>query len=73
MSEIKLNIDAEPVQEEKYKNWEIDDAVRTLLRAEEIKQDKELMALVAPKLKQTADAAANAAKILYGKGENDEG
>jgi hypothetical protein len=31
------------------------------------------MALVAPKLKQKADAAINAAKVLYGKGEENEG
>lgn len=72
--EIKLNIEAEGVGDEpKFKDWEIDDAARTIMRAEEIKQDKELMALVAPKLKQKADAAINAAKVLYGKGEENEG
>jgi len=72
--EIKLNIEAEGVGEEpKFKDWEIDDAARTIMRAEEIKQDKELMALVAPKLKQKVDAAVNAAKVLYGKGEENEG
>ena len=44
-SEIKLNIDAETVKEEKYKDWEIEDAARTIMRAEEIKQDEELMKL----------------------------
>ena len=40
--EIKLNIEAEGVGEEpKFKDWEIDDAARTIMRAEEIKQDKE--------------------------------
>ena len=72
--EIKLNIEAEGAEQEpKYKDWEIDDAARTIMRAEEIKQDKELMALVAPKLKQKADATINAAKVLYGKGEENEG
>ena len=72
--EIKLNIEAEGAEQEpKYKDWEIDDAARTIMRAEEIKQDKELMALVAPKLKQKVDAAINAAKVLYGKGEENEG
>ena len=72
--EIKLNIEAEGVGDEpKFKDWEIDDAARTIMRAEEIKQDKELMALVAPKLNQKADAAINAAKVLYGKGEENEG
>ena len=79
-SEIKLNIDAETVKEEKYKDWEIEDAARTIMRAEEIKQDEELMKLVAPKIKKQAQAAVNAfnaAKVLYGenenKGENNEG
>ncbi len=72
--EIKLNIEAEGAEQEpKYKDWEIDDAARTIMRAEEIKQDKELMALVTPKLKQKVDAAINAAKVLYGKGEENEG
>jgi len=73
--EIKLNIEAEGMQpEEKYKEWEIEDAARTLMRAEEIKGDAELMKLVAPKLQKTAKAAVNAAKVLYGKeGENNEG
>ena len=73
--EVKLNIEAEGVGEEpKFKDWEIDDAARTIMRAEEIKQDKELMALVAPKLKQKAEAAINAANVLYKKeGENNEG
>lgn len=73
--EIKLNIEAEGMKpEEKYKEWEIEDAARTIMRAEEIKGDVELMKLVAPKLQKTAKAAVNAAKVLYGKeGENNEG
>lgn len=71
--EIKLNIEAEGAeQEQKYKDWEIDDAARTIMRAEEIKQDTELMKLVAPKIQKQAVAAVNAAKVLYGKGEADE-
>ena len=54
MPEVTLNVESNDVKEEKYKDWEIEDAARTLLRAEEIKQDKELMALVAPKLKKTS-------------------
>ena len=72
--EIKLNIDAEGVGDEpKYKDWEIEDAARTIMRAEEIKQDKELMALVAPKIQKQVKAAVNAAKVLYGEGEKNEG
>lgn len=72
--EVKLNIETEGLgNEPKYKDWEIEDAARTIMRAEEIKQDKELMALVAPKIQKQAKAAANAAKVLYGEGDKNEG
>ena len=73
MSEIQLDINATQVEEAKYKDWEIEDAARTIMRAEEIKQDKELMALVAPKIQKQAKAAVNAAQVLFQKGENNEG
>lgn len=68
---MEFNIHAEGVggNEPKYKEWEIEDAVRCIIHAEEVKQDKELMALVAPRLQKTVNAAANAAKVLY-KGED---
>jgi len=64
----------EEPKKKKYEDWEIEEAARTLLRAEEIKQDAELMKLAAPKLEKTVRAAASAAEILYGiqKGNNDE-
>lgn len=74
--EIRLNIDAQGLEPEpKFKDWEIEDAARTIIRAEEIKQDKELMALIALKIRKQAKAAVNAAKVLYGEkeGENNEG
>ena len=72
--EIRLNVESVGEKEEpKFSEWEIADACRTIIRAEEIKQDKELMALITPKLKQQVQAAANAAKILYGEGEKNEG
>lgn len=73
MPEIKLNIQAENIEEqeqEKLKEWEIEDAVRTLIRAEEIKQDVKLMKLVKPKLEEKAIAAkkvVDASEVLYGK------
>ena len=71
--EIVLNVEAKGNEPEpKYKDWEIEDAARTIMRAEEIKQDAELMKLVAPKIQKQAVAAVNAAKVLYGKGETDE-
>ena len=72
--EILLNVEAKGNEPEpKYKDWEIDDAVRTLIHAEEIKQDEELMKIIAPKIQKCAKASVNAAKVLYGKGENNEG
>ena len=72
--EIRLNVEAVDEKEKpKYDEWEIADACRTIIRAEEIKQDKELMALITPKLQQQVKAAENAAKILYGNGGNNEG
>ena len=72
MAEIKLNVTAEQESETKVPDkWEIEDAVRTLIRAEEIKQDAELMKLVAPELKKRINAvkAVDAATVLYGQGE----
>lgn len=48
--------------------WEVDDALRTLTRAEEIKQNKELMDLVAQKAatqKKITDELASRAEKLY--------
>ena len=71
--EFLLNIETKGKEPEaKYKDWEIEDAARTIMRAEELKQDEELMKLAAPKIKKQAEAAVNAAKILYGKGNSDE-
>lgn len=77
MQEVVLNIEAKGTEPEpKYKDWEIEDAARTIMRAEEIKQDKELMALVGPKIQKQAKAAINAAQVLYNetekKGDKDE-
>ena len=74
-NEINLKVQAEavtPEPEPKFKDWEIEDAARTLLRAEEIKQDTELMALVAPKLQKQIKAVTNVAKVLFGNNENKE-
>lgn len=72
MSEIKVKFEQDDTKEradKEYEKWEIEDAIRTLVRAEEIKADKEMMALIAPKLKEKAVATNNAANILYGKDE----
>ena len=70
-NEINLKVSAE-CPEAKFKEWEIEDAARTLMRAEEIKQDAELMALVQPKLQKQIKAATNVAKILYGNNEQNK-
>lgn len=71
--EILMTIETQNEKEKpKYDEWEIKDAVRTLVRAEEIKQDKELMAFVAPKLKEQQVAIVNAAKVLYGENNNNK-
>ncbi len=71
-SEFKIKVEQDDTKEradKEYEKWEIEDAIRTLVRAEEIKADKEMMALIAPKLKEKAIATNNAANILYGKDE----
>jgi hypothetical protein len=68
---IKISVSNEqPKAEPKFKEWDIDDAVRTLTRAEEIRQNAELMAFVVPKLEAAKKAAENAyANVLYAKKE----
>ena len=49
-------------------SWKVDDALRTLIRAEEIKQNKELMDLVTKKAalqKKVTDELANRADKLF--------
>lgn len=71
--EVRLNIETQGLEPEpKFKDWEIEDAARIIIRAEEIKQNKELMTFVAPKIQKQAKAAINAAKVLYGEKEKEE-
>ena len=37
---------------EKYDDWQVEDALRTIVRAEEIQQDEKLMKLVSEKIKE---------------------
>ena len=72
MNELKIKVEQDnSKQEEKaqIEKWEIEDAIRILVRAEEIKANKEMMALIEPKLKEKAQAINNAANVLYGKKE----
>ncbi len=73
MNEIKVKFEQDDTKEradKEYEKWEIEDAIRTLVRAEEIKADKDMMALIAPKLEEKARATINAANVLYGKDED---
>ncbi|MBE7713710.1 MAG: hypothetical protein E7Z87_08195 [Cyanobacteria bacterium SIG26] len=57
----------------KFDRWEVMNAVDTIIRAEQIKLDKEMMKYVLPELekqKQALDRASSAAEILFGKKEN---
>ena len=45
-------------------NWEAEDAVRTLIRAEEIKKDKKLMKKVKAEMARQQKATAAAAKSI---------
>jgi len=65
---------SEPKKEKKefgkFDRWEVMGAVDTIIRAEQIKLDRELMKYVLPELekqKQALDKASSAAEILYGK------
>lgn len=61
----------------KYEEWEINNAVHTLIEAERIKLDKDKMKYVQPELEKEVKAlknVSNAADILYGnkkEGNND--
>lgn len=67
---LKISIASETEAEKpKYDEWEIKNAADTLLRAEEIKQDAELMALVAPEVEKRIKAVKGLADILYGTEE----
>lgn len=59
----------------KYDRWEIESAVDTIIKAEQIKLDKEKMKYVLPlleKQKKALDNASSAAEVLYGNREPKE-
>lgn len=54
----------------KFDRWEIENAVKIIIKAEQIKLDKEKMKYVLPLLeeqKKALDKASSAAEVLYGK------
>ena len=67
---LKINISNDiDKPKPKYSEWDIECAVNSLIKAEEVKQDTELMALVAPELEKKLKAQKGIAEILYGKDE----
>lgn len=50
-----------------FEEWELDDALRALTRAEEIKKDTKLMEALKPMIEKKKDALISTAEILYGK------
>lgn len=70
--ELKIKIEqdnSKEIADKQMKDWEVEEALRILVRAEEIKKDKELMALIEPKMRAKEDAIVNASKVLYGNKE----
>ena len=66
--------DAKTVKEKKeygkFDRWEIENAVKIIIEAEQIKLDKEKMKYVLPLLeeqKKALDNVSSAAEVLYGK------
>ena len=74
-NEFKLKIEqdnSKEIEEKQICEWEIEDAIRTIIRAEEIKNDPKLMAEIGPKLKEKQQAVIKATEVLYGKNEEDK-
>lgn len=58
----------------KFDRWEIEDAVRTIIEAEQLKLDTEKMKYVLPELekrKKALDNFSSAAEVLYGKRQSE--
>ena len=74
MEEQKVKIEIEKEEPKpKFDKWEIESAVRTLIEAEKIKNNQELMTFVAPELDKQCKATKSAAEILYGTENKKEG
>lgn len=68
MTEAK--VEKEKKEYGKFDRWEIENAVETIIKAEQIKLDKEKMKYVLPLIeeqKKALDKASSAAEVLYGK------
>lgn len=76
MSDIKTASEKKAKKEYgKFDRWEIENAVDIIIKAEQIKLDKEKMKYVLPlleKQKKALDNASSAAEVLYGNREHKE-
>lgn len=75
MSEETTTEKTEKKEYGKFDRWEIENAVETIIKAEQIKLDKEKMKYVLPlleKQKKALDNVASAAEVLYGKQDKDD-
>ncbi len=57
-------MEAIPMKENKYEEWNVSDALSTLKRAEEILDDKKMIKLVSVKIKKDDEANKQVAKKL---------
>ena len=57
---------SKPVRVSQDKKWEVEDGARTLVRAQEIRNDKPLLKQVKVELKKQAKATTQAAKVIRG-------
>ena len=66
-------ISSKKVEKKKgYDEWELDDAVRTLIRAEEIKDDEPLMKAIKPHLDKKVKAVKSIADLKRIASEKDK-
>ena len=75
MSEEITTEEKEKKEYGKFDRWEIESAVETIIKAEQIKLDKEKMKYVLPlleKQKKALDNVASAAEVLYGKQDKED-
>lgn len=75
MSDLETTKAREKKEYGKFDRWEIENAVETIIRAEQIKLDKEKMKYVLPlleKQKKALDNVSSAAEVLYGKQDKED-
>lgn len=64
MAEAEVCVNVETKKKEKFDEWEINNMVDTIIRAEEIKKDKEKMKYVLPELNKRIKALDAVSKSI---------